>query len=190
MPHRGHDADQLPLATRRQECHTTAVSASVLLLEDDLSLRALLEEVLAEQGLDVRAYASPAELEMAVEHGVGDVALVDPWGTSHPQLSDSDRQELLSLAEAVPTILFTGRSWATHADPDDLHVLAIVPKPTDVYRLGDLVRRAAEAAQTLGQHAATLRTSKQASLAARASVQERIEASWNLLQAVRGRLKD
>jgi DNA-binding NtrC family response regulator len=162
----------------------------VLLLEDDASLRALLQDVLAEHGLDVRACASPAELQRAIEHGLGDVALVDPWGSSHPQLSDGDRQALLSLADAVPTILFTGRSWALRADPDDLHLLAIVPKPADVYGLGDLVRRAAEAVRTLRHQTDTLRSSRQASLAAQVSAQQHIAASLSLLRAVRARLQD
>jgi DNA-binding NtrC family response regulator len=161
-----------------------------LLLEDDACLRALLEEVFIQDGLEVRACASPADLRDALESGLGDVALVDPWGASHPSLSDGDRQELVTLAEAVPTILFTGRSWALHADPDDLHVLAIVPKPTDVYGLSALVRRAADAARALRHHTAVLRGAQGASQAAQLSAQARIAASWALLRAVRARLKD
>jgi DNA-binding NtrC family response regulator len=160
------------------------------LLEDDACLRALLEEVFVLHGLEVRACASPADLQNAAEHGVGDVALVDPWGASHPSLSDGERQALVTLADAVPTILFTGRSWALHADPNDLHVLAIVPKPTDVYRLSELVRRAADAAHALRHSTASLRGAQGASRAAQVSAQARIEESWALLRAVRARLKD
>jgi hypothetical protein len=69
-------------------------------------------------------------------------------------------------------------------------VLAIVPKPTDVYRLSELVRRAADAAHALRHSTASLRGAQGASRAAQVSAQARIEESWALLRAVRARLKD
>jgi two-component system, NtrC family, nitrogen regulation response regulator NtrX len=117
------------------------MAARVLLLEDDPALRELLGDVLAEDGHQVRACASRGELRALAEGGSGDLALVDAWGASHQALSDEERLEISELAEAVPTIMVTGRSWAEMTGAEELGLVAIVRKPLDVFALGELVTR-------------------------------------------------
>jgi DNA-binding response OmpR family regulator len=115
------------------------MAVRVLLLEDDPALRELLGDVLAEDRHEVRACASRGELRALAEGGSGDLALVDAWGASHQALSDEERLEISELAETVPTIMVTGRSWAEGTGAEELGLVAMVRKPLDVFALGELV---------------------------------------------------
>jgi DNA-binding NtrC family response regulator len=157
-------------------------------LENDETLRTLLIDVLDEHGLAVTPCASRTQLQVLIQQDACDVAVVDPWGDSHSALSAAERQELVLLADSVPTILYTARSWATDADPEDLHLLAIVAKPGDVYALCDLARRSADVIYELRQLTTQLGTLSSRARESQSSAVERINESWALLQAVREKL--
>ena len=108
------------------------VGGPVLLLEDDPMIRDLLEAVLSDEGHVVRSFSSRDQLVSAAHEAPGALALVDFWGTSHQVLSDDERQEVVALARAVPTVLVTGRTWAQHFAAEDLGCVAVVGKPFDV----------------------------------------------------------
>jgi DNA-binding response OmpR family regulator len=44
----------------------------------------------------------------------------------------------MDLGRLVPTILITGRSWATTVDADELGLVAVLPKPFDLHTLMDI----------------------------------------------------
>ncbi len=114
-------------------------SVPILLLEDDPLIRDLLEAVLSDEGHEVRACSSRDQLLTAASSLPGALAVVDFWGTSHRDLSDDERQEVVDLAQAVPTILVTGRTWAEHEVADDLGCVAIIGKPFDVDQVVEVV---------------------------------------------------
>ena len=130
---------------------TRTMSRTVLLLEDDPTIRDLLDAVLTDEGHDVRPCDSRDHLLAAARDIPSSLAVADFWGTSHQVLSDEERQEVMDLARTVPTILVSGRSWMRAACPDELGVLALVPKPFDVDALTSLV---AECSARLGQGSA------------------------------------
>ncbi len=114
-------------------------AGSVLLLEDEPMIREVLELVLADSGHSVRVCDSPDQVCAAAAETPGALAVVDFWGRSHQTLHDDERAEVVRLAQAVPTILVTGRTWATDEVAQELGALAVVPKPFDVDNLSDLV---------------------------------------------------
>ena len=107
-------------------------SGPVLLLEDDPMIRDLLEAVLSDEGHDVRSFGSREQLVSAAREAPGALAVVDFWGTSHQTLSDEERREVVALAETVPTVLVTGRTWAQRRAVDELGCVAVIMKPFDV----------------------------------------------------------
>jgi DNA-binding NtrC family response regulator len=119
-------------------------------MEDDTALRSVLTEVFADEGLNVMACDSPAAIQRAVRDGLGDVAVIDFWGSSYVSLDEPDRRALVEFATAIPTILVSGRPWAQAVTAQELGVLSIVPKPMDVFALTDLVQRAAAAVRSFG----------------------------------------
>lgn len=114
--------------------------SSVLVLEDDPLIRELLGIVLGEDGHDVRFCESPEQVVRFGAESSRCLAVADFWGRSHAELVDDERAEVFRLAQTVPLILVTGREWArNYPSPDDLGVLAIVPKPFSVVDLTGMV---------------------------------------------------
>ena len=101
----------------------------VLLLEDDLALRGLLEEALASEELDVLTCDSYEGLYALARERKGDVVVADFWGGAHRALDDVARQQLHDLGEQLPVVLLTGRTWAVGTTAEQLGVRAIVHKP-------------------------------------------------------------
>ena len=111
----------------------------VLLLEDDPMIRDLVEAVLADDGHEVRVCQSFDHLLTVAAESPGAVALSDFWGDSHQALSGEERDQIERLARTVPTVLVTGRTWVGTLQPNDLGLVALVPKPFDVDELCALV---------------------------------------------------
>ena len=126
---------------------TQTMTGTVLLLEDDPMIRDLLDAILTDEGHDVRPCGSHDQLLAAARDIPASLALVDFWGNSHQELTAEERQEVVDLARTVPTILVSGRSWMRAVCPDELGLLAFVPKPFDVDALTSLV---AECSERLG----------------------------------------
>src|SRR5262249_41664476 len=85
----------------------------VLILEDDVALRGLLQEVLSLEGFEVIACDSFDEIRSGARQGQGDVIVADFWGGPQRSLSERGRREILELSQLPPIILLTGRTWAT-----------------------------------------------------------------------------
>lgn len=109
----------------------------VIVLEDDHSLRDLLLEALAGEGLEVGAAESFEEMRQAAARGDADIVIADFWGGSQRTLPQSDRDQILELCSYVPVILLTGRTWAADTSAEELGARAIIRKPFD---LDDLLR--------------------------------------------------
>ena|SRR5947209_8622912 len=109
----------------------------VLLLEDDLALRGVLQEALASEDFEVVLSDSFDALRTAAAAGVADVVVADFWGGAHHALDDLARQQLRELNQLLPVLLVTGRSWAAATTAEALGVRAMIRKPFDLDELLD-----------------------------------------------------
>jgi DNA-binding NtrC family response regulator len=119
---------------------STSPSGTVLLLEDDEGIRELLTLVLDDDGHDVRSCESAEDVADQAAATPEALAVVDFWGTSHATLRDDEREELADLARTVPTVLVTGRDWASDEVAQELGLAAVVRKPFDVGEMSEVVR--------------------------------------------------
>ena len=107
----------------------------VLLLEDDLALRALLLEALIGEDFEVRAYESFADLHAAASERIADLVIADFWGESQRSLPDDELHEIRELGGLLPLVLLTGRSWAADTTAANLGASALIRKPFDLDHL-------------------------------------------------------
>jgi two-component system, NtrC family, nitrogen regulation response regulator NtrX len=119
---------------------STTPSGTVLLLEDDASIRDLLALVLADDGHDVRPCGSTEEIVDLAATTPDALAVVDFWGTSHATLATDERDLLTDFAQTVPTVLVTGRGWASEEMAQEIGLAALVRKPFDVAEMSEVVR--------------------------------------------------
>ena len=119
---------------------STTPSGTVLLLEDDAGIRDLLALVLADDGHDVRPCESAEEIVDLAATTPDALAVVDFWGTSHATLAADERDVLTDFAHAVPTVLVTGRDWASEEMAEEIGLAALVRKPFDVAEMSEVVR--------------------------------------------------
>ena len=113
----------------------------VLLLEDDLALRGLLDEALAAEGFDVIVFDAFADLHSAAERRAGEVIVADFWGGGQRTLLDQERTEIRELGTLLPVILLTGRSWASETTAAELGARALMRKPFDLDELVNAIAR-------------------------------------------------
>jgi DNA-binding NtrC family response regulator len=136
------------------------MTGHVLLFEDDLQLNELLRDALGERGLDVVSCPSLPELYTAIVDQRGDLAVVDCWSRTYQTLLPHDRAEIVQLAEAIPTIMITARTWAKSVSAQELGLLALLEKPFDLEQLCGTVQEQMQflktRSQATRQHAAHL----------------------------------
>ncbi len=109
----------------------------LLLIEDDGALRQVLTEYFGDEGYDVLAVASDADVPKDLNEGDLQAIVTDAFANAEP--SEADRNRLRRLTVLAPTVLYTARAWAAEARPSDLGVAAIVLKPADLESLGAVV---------------------------------------------------
>jgi DNA-binding NtrC family response regulator len=73
------------------------------------------------------------------------VAVADAWGSSQSRLDDVEARSIRALAESLPTIMITARSWAAGTSAAALGLTCILEKPVDVGRLLDVVEHNVDA---------------------------------------------
>jgi two-component system nitrogen regulation response regulator GlnG len=120
---------------------------TVLLAEDDASIRLIVNQTLVTAGYTVRATSSPEALERWVRNGEGDVVVTDVYLTDTPifELLPSFklvRPDLPIIVMSGQNTILTAASAAQHGAYDYL------PKPFDIDQLTDLVGRALEDTKT------------------------------------------
>jgi len=119
---------------------STDPSGTVLLLEDDTSIRKLLTFVLTQDGHDVRPCESAEEVRELAAATPDALAVVDYWGDSHARLANDEWEQLADFAQTVPTVLVTGRDWASEEVAHELGLAALVRKPFDLDEVSEAVR--------------------------------------------------
>ncbi len=114
---------------------------TVLLAEDDPSIRLIVNQTLVSAGYEVRATSSPDALQRWVRNGEGDVVVTDVY------LGDTSIFDLLpsmKLARPdLPFIVMSGQNTIlTAASAAEHGAFDYLPKPFDIDVLSSLVRRA------------------------------------------------
>ncbi|MEL6829431.1 MAG: sigma-54 dependent transcriptional regulator, partial [Pseudomonadota bacterium] len=120
---------------------------TVLLAEDEASIRLIVNQTLVSAGYSVRATSSPEALERWVRNGEGDVVVTDVY------LTDTAIFELLPSFRLVrpelPIIVMSGQNTILTATSAAQHgVFDYLPKPFDIDQLTDLVDRALKGPQS------------------------------------------
>jgi DNA-binding response OmpR family regulator len=123
----------------------------ILLFDDDPQLVSIFTEFLEGEGHVVEVAENPDEALHMAARGGWDVCIADSSPRSNGSLAEADRTLFAALGRAAPVILTTGRAWTRDADPADLGVAAIVPKPFDF----DTLLAALAAAGPVGNSAAS-----------------------------------
>jgi DNA-binding response OmpR family regulator len=112
----------------------------VLFTETDDILADLLRAVLGDDGhAPVHARTMPEAARLA---GPWDVVVVSGLAGSWHELDHADGANLRALAALAPVVLVADRPWMVDAQPADLGVAAIVPKPFEIDDLLGAVRAA------------------------------------------------
>ncbi len=114
---------------------------TVLLAEDDASIRLIVNQTLVTAGYNVRATSSPEALERWVRNGEGDIVVTDVYLTDTPIFEFLPsfklvRPDLPIIVMSGQNTILTAASAAQHGAYDYL------PKPFDLDQLTDLVNRA------------------------------------------------
>lgn len=114
---------------------------TVLLAEDDASIRLIVNQTLVSAGYNVRATGSPEALERWIRNGEGDLVVTDVYLTDTAifELLPSfrlARPELPFIVMSAQNTILTAASAAQHG------VFDYLPKPFDIDQLLDLVDRA------------------------------------------------
>lgn len=114
---------------------------TVLLAEDDASIRLIVNQTLVSAGFEVRATSSPEALDRWVRNGEGDVVVTDVY------LGDTSIFDLLpsmKLARPdLPFIVMSGQNTILTAASAAQHgAFDYLPKPFDIDTLSSLVNRA------------------------------------------------
>ncbi len=117
---------------------------TVLLAEDDASIRHIVNQTLVSAGYEVRATSSPDALQRWVRNGEGDVVVTDVY------LGDTSVFDLLpsmKLARPdLPIIVMSGQNTIlTAASAAEHGAFDYLPKPFDIDALSSLVSRALKA---------------------------------------------
>jgi DNA-binding response OmpR family regulator len=106
----------------------------VLVIESDPSIAGLLADLLADEG---HAAAGAATMDGGLTRAqaeMWDVCVTDGFW---PVADAQSRAYLADLGSCCPVIVLSGRDWARRAQPAELGVTAVVPKPFDLDDLLD-----------------------------------------------------
>ncbi len=106
--------------------------ARVVILEDDVALRGLLQEVLQLEDFEVTVCDSFQQVLEVARDQRADLIVADFWGGPQRSLSDTGRQQIRELGRLLPVILVTGRTWATEITAEELGARALMRKPFDL----------------------------------------------------------
>ncbi len=123
---------------------------TILVLDDDVALRAMLDEALSEEGYRVVGVADLPAAAAALANDSVDLVLADAlrmtaaggWGDPWVEL---DR--LRALAAGTPIVVVTGQRPADYVDWSARGFAGLLPKPFDLTTLFTLIRDALPARQ-------------------------------------------
>lgn len=116
----------------------------VLIVEDDAMIRALVRDVLGEEGYRITAVATVAAAEAALADTAFDLVLTDYFGSS-PYDPRDDRwatlDRLCALAGATPVVLFSAHTPGVFAGYQVHGIDDLLPKPFEISDLLAAVER-------------------------------------------------
>jgi DNA-binding response OmpR family regulator len=111
----------------------------VLLVEDDTDIRKLIEEALAERGLQVRAVADDRAAQRALEREAPQIGvLVADVHLGATATGFDVAQRARKLNPRIEVVYITGR--ALDVDRFGVHGGVLMPKPFDIDNLADVVQ--------------------------------------------------
>ena len=113
------------------------------LIEDDADLRGLFSEVFEEEGWAVTTHGTPAQALAALRSRPPDVIVTDGMGGGVRELTAADRAAIRAVATVAPTIVCSGRAWASTLAPGELGLAGLLAKPVHLDELCAAVLRAA-----------------------------------------------
>ena len=120
-------------------------SAKILVVDDEVDIRGLVQEILTEEGYDVEAAANAAEARQARSRSTHDLVLLDIW------MPDVDGITLLrewssTLAQGAPVVMMSGHGTVeTAIEATRLGAFDFVEKPLSLVKLLRTVERALDA---------------------------------------------
>lgn len=119
---------------------------TVLLAEDDASIRLIVNQTLVSEGYTVRATSSPEALERWVRNGEGDIVVTDVYLTDTPIF---DLLPSFKLARPdLPIIVMSGQNTIlTAASAAEHGAFDYLPKPFDIDQLSETVARGLKSGQ-------------------------------------------
>lgn len=137
---------------------------TILLAEDDASIRLVVNQTLVGDGYTVRATSSPEALERWVRNGEGDLIVTDVYLTDTPIFDLLPSFRL--VRPELPVIVMSGQNTVlTAASAAEHGAFDYLPKPFDLDQLSQTVARALKHdAETASQSKAALVESSEPSL--------------------------
>ena len=118
-----------------------ALAGSILLIDDDPALYAVLIELLAFEGFKAQAVASPAKGLLVLQEESFDLVLTDSFAHVYSQAAIAGLQQLVIEAAGTPVVLFTAHGDADRLDLAKYGLSGRLLKPFDADDLLSLVRR-------------------------------------------------
>jgi DNA-binding NarL/FixJ family response regulator len=106
---------------------------------DDPLTRERLALMLDEEGVGAQACASPEQAIEAARELASPLLIADFWGSSKQLLLPDEREQIRRIADAIPTIMVTARSWATRHAAADLGLFALIPTPFEIDEIRAMV---------------------------------------------------
>jgi DNA-binding NtrC family response regulator len=93
-------------------------------------------------GASVTLCSGLADIRARSKEQPPDAIVADFWGTSHLALSEEERRQIAALGQLAPLVLVSARRWAQDAEPADLGLAGLVPKPLEIDDFLDVLRQA------------------------------------------------
>jgi len=114
----------------------------ILLIEDDPGNAEVVDEILTDEGHDVRRAASLAEATEHLAASSWDVVITDSLEAPGTARQDVDIEGYHALARRAAVIVMSAQPWARHIAAEELGVSAVLPKPFMLEDLLEAVRSA------------------------------------------------
>lgn len=137
-----HAATDEKSGRQPSEAAAKQVQASVLVIEDEPEVRAMLSDVLTDHGHHVESASNGEQGVAAFKEKQFDLVFTDLGmpGMSGWQVA----REIKNINQAVPIVLITG--WAVELEADDMRrrdIEAVLNKPFNIYQLLQLIEKLA-----------------------------------------------
>ncbi len=108
----------------------TAVTPTIVVVDDSAAVRVFFEKIVSELGVDLRTYASAAEAMSFLDHRRPELLFLDIIMPDKDGLTFLQELRRMPLHEATPTIVISSKDYAQdRATAKALGVVEYMPKP-------------------------------------------------------------